>query len=127
MTDMAISQLKSQVASRMKEAGQAAIFWSKGAITVAGYPLIDDVSGRTHIVYGLALTPGGHLEAIISLPHNIDLSGVLVLREGQRLPPPDSMSADGSDAQWAVLCDCYDNAMHALRGRDLADAPLPWW
>lgn len=127
MTDTTISQIKSQVAARMREAGQAAIFWSKGTLTVTGYPLIDDVNGRTHTVYGLALTPDGKLEAIISLPHNIDLSGVLVFKEGQRLPPPDSLSADGSEAQWSVLQDCYESAMESLKVRDRRDAPLPWW
>lgn len=127
MTDTAISTIKSDLAARMREAGQAAIFWSKGAITITGYPLIDDINERTHIVYGLALTPDGKVEAIISLPHNIDLSGVLVFKEGQRLPPPDSMSAEGSAAQWSVLRDCYESAMESLKVRDSRDAPLPWW
>lgn len=122
-----IQQMKAGVALLMRDASQKALLWSPYSFGDTSLPIIADASGKTYPVYGLALDEAGNLNAVISLPASFKYDGVIAVKPSGKPIPSSDLSSQGTDAQWAVLCDCYQAAVATLQAKALNDSPQPWW
>lgn len=129
MNSSSTENIKSILAKKMKEDGVTAIIWSNAFFNATGMPLVADASGKSHVVYGLALSPSRLVAAIVSVPEGMTLHGLLVIDSSMRntMSGTFSLTDDGTAAEWSVLTDCYNSAMEMHRAQLKHAQPMPWW
>lgn len=128
-TTNTVAGMKAGLATKMKDADQAAFIWSQSTFDATGYPLITTPDGANHPVYGIMLTDDDLPAAIIQLPSGLTVHGLLVISPvTNRRPLAEAKSTTaGTPSQWAILCDCYESASQNLKAEQVRNEPLPWW
>ena len=93
------------------------------------YPLITAEGGRIYNVHGICRDNSGNITAVISLPTDMEVTGVMsyTAEQAEKLIPQSSVTGEGTPEEWEILGDCFAVAMQQLGVKEREESPLQWW
>ena len=70
----------------------------------------------------------GEVKAVVALPAGLALHGLMIIGAlHEDTVGKFTLSGAGTEAEWAVLADCYDSAMQAHKAHTEESRPLSRW